>query len=89
MQQVDLNAFFLKHLLWIPSNHPFNIYRLALWFFIALPSLRQVYIFVSDPDSTSLGRSAPLFLFLFLSLSLSLSLVYICRSANAVTYMYV
>ena len=57
MQLIELNAFFLKSLLYIPDGHVFNQLRLLLWFFLSLPALRQIYIFVSDQEAVSLGRN--------------------------------
>eukprot|EP00899_Mesostigma_viride_P005416 jgi/Mesvir1/14876/Mv05486-RA.1 len=54
----ELNAFFLKHILWVPSEHPLNVYRLGLLFVIGLPTLRQLYIYTSDPSCRRLGSQA-------------------------------
>lgn len=57
-QVKDLNSFFLKDLLWVPSDHPLNVYRLCLLFVIGLPSLRQLYIYTSDEACKRLGSQA-------------------------------
>lgn len=46
---IELNAFYLKYILWVPPPHPLNIIRLSLWMFMGLPALREYYQFVSDP----------------------------------------
>jgi hypothetical protein len=46
---IELNAFYLKYILWVPPPHPLNIIRLCLWLFMGLPALREYYQFVSDP----------------------------------------
>lgn len=52
---VELNAFFLKAILWIPSEHALNLWRLALWVGFGAPALREFYQFVSDPTIKKLG----------------------------------
>lgn len=49
---IELNAFYLKYILWVPPPHPLNIIRLVLWLFMGLPALREYYQFVSDPYAT-------------------------------------
>jgi phosphatidylserine synthase 2 len=45
---VDLNAFFIKFVLWIPPPHHLVLGRLFLWFLIGLPALRELYQFITD-----------------------------------------
>jgi len=51
----ELNAFFLKFILWIPPPHPVNIIRLFIWWAIGLPGMREYYQFVVDKDSKTFG----------------------------------
>jgi phosphatidylserine synthase 2 len=44
----ELNAFYLKTLLWIPVSSNLNIYRLLLLFFISLPAVREYYDFLTS-----------------------------------------
>ena len=39
----ELNAFYLKYLLWIPPEHPINTIRLVLMALFAAPALRELY----------------------------------------------
>ena len=39
-QVVELNTFFLKHILWVPTSHWLNFYRLGIISLIVAPSLR-------------------------------------------------
>lgn len=55
---VELNAFFLKFVLWIPPPHPLNIIRLLIWWSIGLPGVREYYQFVTDSNCKKLGTSA-------------------------------
>jgi len=55
---VELNAFFLKFLLWIPPPHPINIWRLVLWASIGMPGLREYYQFITDPTNKKFGTAA-------------------------------
>jgi len=52
---IELNAFYLKYILWVPPPHPLNVLRLCLWLFMGLPALREYYQFVSDPKCQKMG----------------------------------
>eukprot|EP01112_Ceratiomyxa_fruticulosa_P016204 TRINITY_DN4861_c0_g1_i1.p1 TRINITY_DN4861_c0_g1~~TRINITY_DN4861_c0_g1_i1.p1 ORF type:complete len:448 (+),score=87.58 TRINITY_DN4861_c0_g1_i1:390-1733(+) len=52
---VELNAFFLKYLLWIPPPHPINVVRLFIWSAIGMPGLREYYSFVTDTNTKRFG----------------------------------
>ncbi|KAK2548440.1 Phosphatidylserine synthase [Acropora cervicornis] len=41
-QVVELNTFFLKHILWVPTSHWLNFYRLGIISLIVAPSLRAI-----------------------------------------------
>lgn len=56
--QCELNAFYLKYLLWIPPSNPLNIYRLILFFFMCLPATREAYQFLNDPNCKRFGMHA-------------------------------
>ncbi|KAJ3307183.1 hypothetical protein HDV03_002694 [Kappamyces sp. JEL0829] len=51
----ELNAFYLKYLLWIPVSSRLNLWRLIYFFFICLPAVREGYQFISDPKCKRLG----------------------------------
>lgn len=51
----EMNAFFLKHLLWIPPPCPLNVVRLLIWAFVGVPSLRQLYQYMTDPLCKRIG----------------------------------
>eukprot|EP01102_Stenamoeba_stenopodia_P009074 TRINITY_DN2659_c0_g1_i2.p1 TRINITY_DN2659_c0_g1~~TRINITY_DN2659_c0_g1_i2.p1 ORF type:complete len:258 (+),score=36.83 TRINITY_DN2659_c0_g1_i2:477-1250(+) len=55
---VELNAFFLKALLWLPPPHFINLIRLSIWFFISLPAFREFYHFIVTPSCKKLGTMA-------------------------------
>ncbi|KAL0477216.1 phosphatidylserine synthase [Acrasis kona] len=57
MNIVDLNAFFLKYILWVPPRNPLNTYRLLLWFFVGMPAVREYYQFASDDHCKRLGNN--------------------------------
>ena len=44
----ELNAFFLKYVLWIPPPHVLNHIRLALWFGMANVATREYYVFITS-----------------------------------------
>ncbi|XP_020600359.1 CDP-diacylglycerol--serine O-phosphatidyltransferase 1 isoform X2 [Phalaenopsis equestris] len=45
---VELNTFFLKFCLWIPPRNPLVIYRLILWWLIAIPTIREYNNYLQD-----------------------------------------
>ncbi|KZV90008.1 PSS-domain-containing protein [Exidia glandulosa HHB12029] len=59
----ELNPFYLKSLLWMEPEHPFVIARLAGVFLCALPAVRELYLYVSDPrKAIRMGQHAWLLL---------------------------
>jgi len=52
---IELNAFFLKFILWIPPPHPINIARLVMWWGIGQPGMREYYQWVTDPNCKRFG----------------------------------
>lgn len=59
---VELNTFFLKFCLWVPPRNPVIIYRLILWWLIAIPTIREYNSYLQDRYSPHL--CPPEFLFL-------------------------
>jgi len=55
---VELNAFFLKFVLWIPPPHPVNVARLVLWWSIGLAGTREFYQWATDPNCKRFGLGA-------------------------------
>ncbi|KAL0849142.1 hypothetical protein ABMA28_013490 [Loxostege sticticalis] len=51
----ELNTFFLKHIFEMPPSHPLVIARLCLVGVIVAPSVRQYYIYVTDPNCKRVG----------------------------------
>ncbi|KAL2612016.1 hypothetical protein R1flu_023708 [Riccia fluitans] len=45
---VEVNAFFLKFILWIPPRNPLNSYRLLMWWLIANPAIREYNSFLQN-----------------------------------------
>ncbi|KAF6214135.1 hypothetical protein GE061_008874 [Apolygus lucorum] len=54
-QICELNTFFLKHIFEMPPTHPLVIWRLAFVGIIVAPSVRQFYMYVTDPGCKRLG----------------------------------
>jgi len=52
---IELNAFFLKYVLWVPPPHYLNIVRLFLWWGIGLPGTREFYQYATDPNCKKFG----------------------------------
>ncbi|KAF8407739.1 hypothetical protein HHK36_006874 [Tetracentron sinense] len=46
---VELNTFFLKFCLWIPPQNPVIVYRLILWWLIAIPTIHTLLTDIHDP----------------------------------------
>lgn len=53
---VDVNAFMLKFVLWITESKNVNIYRLFLWWFLALPAIREFYAYVVETGNRRTQR---------------------------------
>ena len=47
---VEVNAFFLKYILWVPPLNPLNTYRLVLFFLMGIPAVREYYIFIENDE---------------------------------------
>jgi phosphatidylserine synthase 2 len=47
--QAELNAFYLKYLLWIPPSNPINTYRLIFFAIAGAPAIREAYQYLIDP----------------------------------------
>lgn len=56
----DLNAFYLKTMLWIPAEHSFNVYRLLFAGCAAPVAVAEMNAYISDPDCNKLGHQAML-----------------------------
>jgi len=57
MEAIELNAFVLKFVLYLPPGHPLNIWRLAFWFVMSLPATHEYYDYVMQ--TTRGGERAP------------------------------
>jgi len=55
---IELNAFFLKFILYLPPPHPINISRLFIWWGIGLPGVREYYHWITDKNCKRLGPMA-------------------------------
>ncbi|KAI8854539.1 phosphatidyl serine synthase-domain-containing protein [Chytridium lagenaria] len=56
--QCELNAFYLKYLLWLPSAHFLNVWRLIMYFFLCMPAVRESYQYLTDKKCKRLGMHA-------------------------------
>lgn len=54
-QTTELNTFFLKHIFEMPPSHPVVTIRLGFIGLIVAPSIRQYYVYVTDPRCKRLG----------------------------------
>lgn len=54
-QVTELNTFFLKHIFEMPPSHPVVAIRLIFIGLIVAPSVRQYYIYITDPKCKRLG----------------------------------
>ena len=56
MHLEELNAFFLKYILWVPPEKKLNVIRLIIWAMVGVPSLRQIYSYMTDPNCKRIGH---------------------------------
>jgi len=54
----ELNAFYLKYLLWIPPAHYINTARITLHAFAGAVAVREAYQYFTDPRCKRLGAQA-------------------------------
>ncbi|KAF9358999.1 hypothetical protein BGX26_000405 [Mortierella sp. AD094] len=54
----ELNAFYLKTLLWIPPAHWINVSRIFSYFMFGIPGVREAYQFFYDKDCKRIGPQA-------------------------------
>uniref|UniRef100_A0A0N5A2P5 Phosphatidylserine synthase n=1 Tax=Parastrongyloides trichosuri TaxID=131310 RepID=A0A0N5A2P5_PARTI len=54
----ELNTFFLKHIFAVDTSHPMVFWRIILIGLISAPSIRQFYVFATDPRVSRLGMQA-------------------------------
>ena len=58
----ELNAFFLKYVLYIPPPNPLNVIRLLIVWGMGLPAVRELYYFVTDKYAFVFGGKIMIFL---------------------------
>lgn len=54
----ELNTFYLKHILWIPTEKNINLVRMLLHITGGTVATREVYQYLTDPNCKSLGPQA-------------------------------
>uniref|UniRef100_A0A7E4W0S0 Phosphatidylserine synthase n=1 Tax=Panagrellus redivivus TaxID=6233 RepID=A0A7E4W0S0_PANRE len=57
----ELNTFFLKHVFAIDTSHPVVFWRIILIALISAPTIRQYYVYVTDPKVKRLGMQCWVF----------------------------
>jgi len=57
IEVVEINAFTMKHVLWVPPECPINPGRLVLWFFLAQPALHEWYLYIVDEEANRVGQN--------------------------------
>mmetsp|Transcript_27 Transcript_27/g.58 ORF Transcript_27/g.58 Transcript_27/m.58 type:complete len:446 (+) Transcript_27:177-1514(+) len=50
----EVNAFFMKYVLWIPPRNMLNTYRLFVFFAMVIPAVNEYYYYVTDRDNNDL-----------------------------------
>lgn len=63
----DSNNFFLKYVLWIPANHWTLMARVLLMGFLALASIKEYYLFITNKEYRRFSSSMWLTNFIFLA----------------------
>jgi phosphatidylserine synthase 2 len=62
---IELDAFFLKDLLWVPPESPLNIYRLFIWWILGVVAVRDYYAFIDNSDVKRCVGRCPCISFVF------------------------
>lgn len=76
----QVNAFFLKYVLWIPPLNPLNTYRLLLLFLGALPATKEYYTFIDSDESDIFNKLGP---FAWLATAVALAETLLCIKFGA------
>ncbi len=63
----DVNNFFLKYVLWIPSNHWTLLIRVLLMGFLGMAGMKEYYLFLTNKQYQRFSSSVWLMNFLFLA----------------------
>uniref|UniRef100_A0A0M3HYN0 Phosphatidylserine synthase n=1 Tax=Ascaris lumbricoides TaxID=6252 RepID=A0A0M3HYN0_ASCLU len=58
----ELNTFFLKHIFAVDTSHPLVFWRIVLIAFVSAPSIRQFYLFATDPRVKRMGMQSWVYL---------------------------
>lgn len=48
---IELNAFFLKFILWVPPPHHLNFWRVVFWWLLGCAGLREMYFWMMNPGA--------------------------------------
>ena len=48
---IELNAFFLKFILWLPAPHHLNLSRIVFWGFVGMAGTRELYHKMENPSA--------------------------------------
>ena len=70
----ECNAFFLKTVLWIPTEHWVNPVRVFFWWLMGIVSVREWWFFIQDSNARKLGSQA------WLALAIGLTELFLVRS---------
>lgn len=54
----ELNAFYMKAILWIPPPHPVNYSRVLIILFMGIVSMREMYEYMSNPACKRFGQQS-------------------------------
>ena len=76
----QVNAFFLKYVLWIPPLNPLNSYRLLLLFLLALPATKEYYTFIDGAEVDIFNKLGP---FAWLGVAVAVAETLICVKFGA------
>jgi len=62
----EVNAFFMKYVLWIPPRNMLNTYRLFVFFFMVIPAVNEYYYFITKTGKEQVNKLG-VFTWIFLS----------------------
>ena len=63
----EVNAFFMKFVLWIPPRNMLNTYRLFVFFVMVIPAVNEYYYFITNKEEEGLNKKLGVFTWIFLS----------------------
>lgn len=78
LQVTELNTFFLKHIFTVDTHHPLVAARILLISLIGAPTIRQYYLYMTDPRAHRVGTQC----WVYVAITLTEALICVKNGKN-------